>query len=293
MRSMPDAVRAIVHDAIFIVAHGGALLPCFAARPGACSPRSTVNARFRQRQIALSSCREPVAPCRLPSGRGPSSRHPTVELEPSEHQSDCPAQPSRSRQAGQLPGPGRTRAFRVRGHIEAARLSLERWRQWISAGVAHRRFRGATRTASYATSKTRFTRATSIPGTPAYRLGAASCRDESAHQCRTAGQKWTILALWREEAGRRYRGGAIDRRETRAVVKSSIEAELSEAQRRASEGRLQLEHQRRTLDGLRRDGRDIRLAQDLLQTMLEIQEKYEAEVARLDSELALRIKADK
>jgi hypothetical protein len=77
------------------------------------------------------------------------------------------------------------------------------------------------------------------------------------------------------------------------VVKSRIEAELSEAQRRASEGRLQLEHQRRTLDGLRRDGRDIRLAQDMLQTRLEIQEKYEAEVARLDSELALRIKADR
>jgi DNA polymerase-3 subunit epsilon len=38
---MPDAVTAIVHDANFIVAHGGALLPCFAARPGACSPRST------------------------------------------------------------------------------------------------------------------------------------------------------------------------------------------------------------------------------------------------------------
>jgi hypothetical protein len=126
MRSMPDAIRAIVHDAIFIVAHGGALLPCFAARPGACSPRSTGKARFRQRQIALSSCREPVAPCRLPSGRGPSSRHPTVELEPSAHQSDCPAQPSRSRQAGQLPGPGRTRAFRVRGHIEAAQRGY-RW----------------------------------------------------------------------------------------------------------------------------------------------------------------------
>jgi hypothetical protein len=91
----------------------------------------------------------------------------------------------------------------------------------------------------------------------------------------------------------RCRGGAIDRRETRAVVKSRIETELSEAQRRASEGRLHLEHQRRTLDGLRRDGRDIRLAHDLLQTMLEIQEKYEAEVARLDSELALRIKADR
>jgi hypothetical protein len=31
----------------------------------------------------------------------------------------------------------------------------------------------------------------------------------------------------------------------------------------------------------------------MLQTRLEIQEKYEAEVARLDSELALRIKADR
>ena len=109
----------------------------------------------RQRQIALSSCRERVAPCR------PTEWSRTVK--PS---SDCRARafrapiglpcaafsfpPGRS-----APGPGRTRALRARGHIEAARLSLERWQQRISAGVAHRRFRGATRTASYATSKTR------------------------------------------------------------------------------------------------------------------------------------------
>ena len=69
------------------------------------------------------------------------------------------------------------------------------------------------------------------------------------------------------------------------MVKSSIETELSEARRHASEGRSQIDHQRRTLDGLRRDGRDIRLAEDLLQVLLERQENFEKEVARLEAEL--------
>jgi hypothetical protein len=77
------------------------------------------------------------------------------------------------------------------------------------------------------------------------------------------------------------------------VVKSRIESELSEAQRRASEGRSQIDHQRRTLDGLRRDGRDIRLAEDLLQVLLERQENFENGVARLEAELGLRTKSKK
>lgn len=77
------------------------------------------------------------------------------------------------------------------------------------------------------------------------------------------------------------------------VVKSSIETELSEARRHASEGRSQIDHQRRTLDGLRRDGRDIRLAEDLLQVLLERQENFEKEVARLEAELGLRTRSKK
>ena len=96
-----------------------------------------------------------------------------------------------------------------------------------------------------------------------------------------------------EGAGRRWRVGTIRWFGDAAVVRSRIESELSEARRHAAEGRSQVDHQRRTLEGLRRDGRDIRLAEDLLQVLLERQDNFEKEVARLEAESKLRTKSKK
>ena len=73
--------------------------------------------------------------------------------------------------------------------------------------------------------------------------------------------------------------------DTRSALQTSLEQELAQAEDWARQGRQQVEHQRRVVAILERDGHDTAQARALLDTLLETQALHEDGVRRLVREL--------